>query len=277
MSSDCRTSRRLDSKPETASFTALPGSSAGVVGDDGVSLGVGVSVTVTVGLGDGVVGSGVFDGSCAVCDTDGVLDGVGVVPLPSSGPCMAYQMPAAARAAARSRSHTQARDPRRCGSSQSRSYAGSLQVSSGGSGRGETAVGAMAAGAAGSTSVRAGARCARSRLGDLATRLRSVDRVLGEERGDQRGEVGGRVGAKVTDVGRHVVGVLHEDRHRRRRREWRCAGEERREDAAEGVEVGAGVDPLARGLLGREVLGGADDRVGHRRAVLAQGLVDEAG
>ena len=58
--------------------------------------------------------------------------------------------------------------------------------------------------------------------------------------------------------------------------EWRATCEQLVEQNTGGVEVGAGVDTLAAGLLGREVLGGADDAGGGclRGRVVADGAGD---
>jgi hypothetical protein len=53
--------------------------------------------------------------------------------------------------------------------------------------------------------------------------------------------------------------VLVRDRHRGVTLERGFAGEDLEQHAPERVHVGAGVDLLAAGLLGRQVLGGADD------------------
>src|SRR5690606_11348164 len=58
--------------------------------------------------------------------------------------------------------------------------------------------------------------------------------------------------------------------------ERRADGQQLVEQAAGGVEVGAGVDLFAFGLFGGEVLGGADHgrRLGHRHAGVAHGAGD---
>ena len=66
--------------------------------------------------------------------------------------------------------------------------------------------------------------------------------------------------------------VLHHRRDRRRPGEGRLAGEEREEEAAEGVEVGPTVDPAAEGLLRGEVLGGAHHGVGGGERLATRGL-----
>jgi hypothetical protein len=70
--------------------------------------------------------------------------------------------------------------------------------------------------------------------------------------------------------------VHHHRGHRGGALERRAAGEQGVEHAAQGVEVGAPVDPAAERLLGGEVLGGAHDGVG-RRERLRAGRVGQLG
>jgi hypothetical protein len=59
-----------------------------------------------------------------------------------------------------------------------------------------------------------------------------------------------------------LANVLVGDRHRVVAGERRPPGHHLVEDDAEGVDIGAGVDHVALGLLGREVGGRAHDRAG---------------
>ena len=81
------------------------------------------------------------------------------------------------------------------------------------------------------------------------------------------GHVGGHGRRRPRDLAHVLVG----DGHRGVAREGRFAGEQLVEQAAGRVQVAAGVDDLAAGLLGRQVLGGAHHGVGlgdGRRGVL---------
>ena len=75
---------------------------------------------------------------------------------------------------------------------------------------------------------------------------------------------------------RRLTDVLVGDRDRRVAREGGPAGEQLEEKATGGVEVGPGVDGLALGLLGREVLRRADHGLGlgHRRRGVGDGPGD---
>ena len=105
--------------------------------------------------------------------------------------------------------------------------------------------------------------------------LVAVVRVLGQRLEHHRVQLGGDAGMALRRRHRILADVLVGHRDRRVTDERRLAGEDFVQHAAQRVDVGAGVDGLAAGLLGGQVLGGADHRGGLRDAVAAVG--DRAG
>jgi hypothetical protein len=101
--------------------------------------------------------------------------------------------------------------------------------------------------------------------------LVAVVRVLGQRLEDDRVHGRGDLGVEHRRRLRLLPYVLVRHRHRRVADEGRAHGQQLVQQAAGGVQVGAGVDLLALGLLGGEVLGGADHGGGlrHRHAGVA--------
>lgn len=110
----------------------------------------------------------------------------------------------------------------------------------------------------------------------LLGRLEPVVRVLGERAHDEAVQLRRHL---VQDLGRQHGGVLDmlvDHGQRGLTGERRAQREKFVEQAADGVQVGAVVDGLAEGLLGREVLRGAHDHAGlrHGRLRAVQGARD---
>ena len=95
--------------------------------------------------------------------------------------------------------------------------------------------------------------------------------VLGQRLEHDGVEVGGDAVVALRRRHRVFPDMLVGDRHRRVADERRFAREHFVEHAAQRVDVGAGVDGVAAGLLGRKILRGADHRRGLGDAVAAVG------
>ena len=101
-------------------------------------------------------------------------------------------------------------------------------------------------------------------LGRPVTVVRVLGHRLHDDGVERRGD--GRIGHPGQDG--LVAHVLRGDRHRRVAGERRLADRHLVEHDAERVDVAPGVDPLALGLLGREVGGRAHDGAGLGQALL---------
>ena len=105
--------------------------------------------------------------------------------------------------------------------------------------------------------------------------LVAVLRVLGQRLEDDGVEVGGDALVPFRRWNRVFADMLVGDRDGRVSGERWLAGEDFVENAAQRIDVGSGVDGIAAGLFGRQVLGGPDHRRGLGDAVAAVG--DRAG
>jgi len=109
----------------------------------------------------------------------------------------------------------------------------------------------------------------------LLGRLIAVIGALGERLHRDGVHIGRDLGIELTRRDRHLPDVLVRHADRGIAEERRASGQQLVEQAAGRIEVGARVDLLAPGLLGRQVLGGADHcgRLRHRR----RGVGDRSG
>ena len=104
---------------------------------------------------------------------------------------------------------------------------------------------------------------------ELRRRLVAVGRVLGHRLEHDLVHGVGHARHQLGRLDRHLVDVLERDRHGAVALERDGAGQHLVEADADRVEVRTLVDRIALGLLGREVLGGAEDRAGLRHPGIA--------
>ncbi len=101
-------------------------------------------------------------------------------------------------------------------------------------------------------------QCAGQVRAHLGGRLVAIQRVLGERLQDDGVHRPGHTGLHLARRGRGLADLPGSDRHRRIAGEGRCAAEQFVEQATGRVDVGAGIDRFAAGLLGGQIVGGAD-------------------
>ena len=147
----------------------------------------------------------------------------------------------------------------------------------GGQRQGARLAGVTAAGAA-RRGPGAGVGRATERLEHLGRRG-SRDRIPREQPGDERGRRRGSIRHDVRERGCVLVRAAQADREPVVALERRPAGEQREQDAAERVQVGGGLAVGAACLLGRPVLGGAEQHpaCGHARGGAGEARQPEVG
>ena len=111
---------------------------------------------------------------------------------------------------------------------------------------------------------------------EVAGGLVAVLGALGHRPGDDVVELRRDVRHQLAGARRLLLRVGPELRDGLVAREGHLTGQEVEEDAAERVDVGAGVDGLALELLGRDVVGGADPLTRRRHLPAAGHVLDEA-